>query len=137
MIRIKRGSETVEGKAKKLKWFIPAGTVLILAVVLLIVLVIGRRFRATTMKLLSFEGTVTLSDAHGRDVAAAEGKRLLDGNIVLLGRNSDMIKINGNRIEPAEIEASVKQVLGISWAAARGFEEAKTICLFLSQASIQ
>ncbi|HCA55853.1 MAG TPA: hypothetical protein DEO95_10365, partial [Ruminococcaceae bacterium] len=25
--------------------------------------------------------------------------------------------------EPAEIEASVKQVLGISWAAARGFEE--------------
>ena len=34
-----------------------------------------------------------------------------------------MIKINGNRIEPAEIEASVKQVLGIDWAAARGFEE--------------
>ncbi|MCR5652330.1 MAG: AMP-binding protein [Ruminococcus sp.] len=46
-----------------------------------------------------------------------------DGNYVLLGRSNDMIKINGNRIEPAEIEASVKQVLGIDWAAARGFEE--------------
>ena len=46
-----------------------------------------------------------------------------DGNYVLLGRTGDMIKINGNRIEPAEIEAAVKQVLGIDWAAARGFEE--------------
>ena len=46
-----------------------------------------------------------------------------DGNYVLLGRSNDMIKINGNRIEPAEIEASVKRVLGIDWAAARGFEE--------------
>ena len=46
-----------------------------------------------------------------------------DGNYVLLGRSGDMIKINGNRIEPAEIEAAVKQVLGIDWAAARGFEE--------------
>ncbi|MCR5693800.1 MAG: AMP-binding protein [Clostridia bacterium] len=46
-----------------------------------------------------------------------------NGNYVLLGRSGDMIKINGNRIEPAEIEAAVKQVLGIDWAAARGFEE--------------
>ncbi len=46
-----------------------------------------------------------------------------NGNYVLLGRSGDMIKINGNRIEPAEIEASVKQVLGIDWAAARGFED--------------
>lgn len=46
-----------------------------------------------------------------------------NGSYVLLGRSGDMIKINGNRIEPAEIEASVKQVLGIDWAAARGFEE--------------
>ena len=34
-----------------------------------------------------------------------------------------MIKINGNRIEPAEIEASIKQVLGIEWAAAKGFDD--------------
>ena len=46
-----------------------------------------------------------------------------NGNLVLLGRSGDMIKINGNRIEPAEIEAAVKQALGVSWAAARGFED--------------
>ncbi len=46
-----------------------------------------------------------------------------NGNYVLLGRSGDMIKINGNRIEPAEIEAAVKQALGIDWCAARGFED--------------
>ena len=46
-----------------------------------------------------------------------------NGNYVLLGRSGDMIKINGNRIEPAEIEAAVKQALNIDWCAARGFEE--------------
>ena len=46
-----------------------------------------------------------------------------NGNYVLLGRSGDMIKINGNRIEPAEIEAAVKQALGVTGAAARGFEE--------------
>ncbi len=46
-----------------------------------------------------------------------------NGNYVLLGRSGDMIKINGNRIEPAEIEAAVKQALGIDWAAARGFDD--------------
>ncbi|MBQ3264135.1 MAG: AMP-binding protein [Ruminococcus sp.] len=47
-----------------------------------------------------------------------------NGNYILLGRSGDMIKINGNRIEPAEIEAAVKQALGIEWAAVRGFEDA-------------
>ena len=46
-----------------------------------------------------------------------------DGHYVLLGRSGDMIKINGNRIEPAEIEAAIKQVLGIDWVAAKGIEE--------------
>ncbi len=46
-----------------------------------------------------------------------------NGNYVLLGRNNDMIKINGNRIEPAEIEAAVKEVIGATWVAARGFNE--------------
>ena len=45
-----------------------------------------------------------------------------NGNLILLGRSGDMIKINGNRIEPAEIEAAIKQVLGIDWVAARGFD---------------
>ncbi len=56
---------------------------------------------------------------HTGDLARKEA----DGNYVLLGRSGDMIKINGNRIEPAEIEAAVKQVLGIDWAAARGFDD--------------
>ena len=47
-----------------------------------------------------------------------------NGNYILLGRRGDMIKINGNRIEPAEIEAAVKEALGIKWCAVRGFEDA-------------
>ena len=60
------------------------------------------------------------------------GKKLPDGNLVLLGRSSDMIKINGNRIEPAEIEAVGKKVLGVDWCAARGFEEQlhAFVCLY-------
>ena len=33
------------------------------------------------------------------------GKRLPDGNIVVTGRINTMVKINGNRVEPEEIEA--------------------------------
>lgn len=55
-----------------------------------------------------------------------------DGNIVILGRKSNMIKINGNRIEPGEIEAAVKKVLGIDWAFAKGFvtPERSFICVY-------
>ena len=60
------------------------------------------------------------------------GKKLEDGNLVLLGRSTDMIKINGNRIEPAEIEAVGKKVLGVEWCAARGFEDPAHafVCLY-------
>lgn len=51
------------------------------------------------------------------------GQMDANGNLVLLGRNNDMIKINGNRIEPAEIEAAVRAVTGLSWVAAKGFSE--------------
>ena len=50
-------------------------------------------------------------------------RRNPDGSYVLLGRSGDMTKINGNRIEPAEIEAAVSQALGIKWVAARGFDD--------------
>ena len=56
---------------------------------------------------------------HTGDLATKDA----NDNYILLGRSGDMIKINGNRIEPAEIEAAVKQALGIDWCAARGFEE--------------
>ncbi len=49
------------------------------------------------------------------------GKRLPDGNVILMGRNDDMIKIAGNRIEPEEIAGAAKRVLGLGWAAAKGF----------------
>ena len=55
---------------------------------------------------------------HSGDLA----KQDENGNYILLGRKDDMIKINGNRIEPAEIEAAVKDELGIDWCAAKGFE---------------
>lgn len=51
------------------------------------------------------------------------GKWDEDGNLVLLGRTNDMIKINGNRIEPAEIEAAFKAVTDKDWCAVRGFEK--------------
>ena len=51
------------------------------------------------------------------------GRMLPDGNLVLVGRANDMIKIDGNRIEPAEIEAAFKRVTGKEWAAAKGFEK--------------
>ncbi len=56
-----------------------------------------------------------------------------DGNIIVLGRADDMVKINGNRVEPAEIENAAKRILGIDWAAVRTFTEEKgngTICLY-------
>ncbi len=56
---------------------------------------------------------------HSGDLARKDA----NGNYVLLGRSGDMIKINGNRIEPAEIEAAISNALGIGWAAARGFNE--------------
>lgn len=54
------------------------------------------------------------------------GVRLPDGNVVVKGRNDDMIKINGNRIEPAEIEATAKRTLNLNWACAKGFVTEKS-----------
>jgi acyl-coenzyme A synthetase/AMP-(fatty) acid ligase/acyl carrier protein len=58
---------------------------------------------------------------HTGDIAM----RLPDGNIVLQGRNDDMIKIMGNRIEPAEIEKVAKKVFQLDWAVAKGFVTAE------------
>lgn len=60
------------------------------------------------------------------------GKYLSDGNIVICGRTDDMVKINGNRVEPAEIEKAVKSALGVDWVAVRIFNEDKRnyICAY-------
>ena len=57
---------------------------------------------------------------------------LPDGNLAICGRRSDMIKINGNRIEPAEIEAAIRSILKIDWCAVRGFvsNEHSFICAY-------
>ena len=36
-----------------------------------------------------------------------------EGNLVIVGRVNDMVKINGNRVEPAEIESVFKRLTGI------------------------
>ncbi|MBP5468536.1 MAG: AMP-binding protein, partial [Candidatus Riflebacteria bacterium] len=61
--------------------------------------------------------------------------RLPDGNFVLDGRSNDMIKINGNRIEPAEIEAAFKKITGVHWCAAKGIQEKRRsyVCLYYNE----
>ena len=51
------------------------------------------------------------------------GKQLPDGSFMILGRIDDMIKVNGNRVEPGEIEKVMKDVLGLSWAAVKVFTD--------------
>lgn len=65
---------------------------------------------------------------HTGDIA----KKLPDGNYMLLGRCNEMIKISGNRVEPAEVETAVKKVLGIDWCVAKGFTVGKStfICAY-------
>ena len=60
------------------------------------------------------------------------GRLLEDGSIVLSGRADDMVKINGNRVEPAEIEEVVKNAFGISWAAAKVVDKNghKSVCAY-------
>ena len=52
------------------------------------------------------------------------GKRLPDGNIVYLNRIDWMVKINGQRVEPGEIEAKLRKIEGIADAAVKDFTDA-------------
>ena len=63
------------------------------------------------------------------------GTMTAEGDVVLLGRSDDMVKINGNRVEPAEIEAAAKKVLGVSWCAARAFikPDRSYICVYYKE----
>lgn len=44
-----------------------------------------------------------------------------DGNLVYLNRNDWMVKINGQRVEPGEIEQAIKHIDGITNALVKGF----------------
>ena len=63
------------------------------------------------------------------------GTMTAEGDVVLLGRSDDMVKINGNRVEPAEIEAAAKKVLGVPWCAARAFikPDRSYICVYYKE----
>lgn len=55
-----------------------------------------------------------------------------DGNYFVIGRYDDMIKINGNRVEPVEIENRVAELTGLSKVIAKGFkiDNRTFICLY-------
>jgi amino acid adenylation domain-containing protein len=48
-------------------------------------------------------------------------RRLPDGNLVYLNRRDWMVKINGQRVEPGEIEAVIKDTPGVADAAVKDF----------------
>ena len=52
------------------------------------------------------------------------GRRLPDGNILYINRKDWMIKINGQRVEPGEIEAGLRALDGIKDAAVKDFTDA-------------
>ncbi len=56
---------------------------------------------------------------HTNDLA----RRDESGLYYVIGRRDDMFKINGNRIEPAEIERRVREATGLEQVVARGFTE--------------
>lgn len=68
---------------------------------------------------------------HSGDLA----KRNEDGKLIICGRLNDMVKINGNRVEPGEIEGVAKKVLKTDWAAARIFDDGNRvfICLYYTE----
>lgn len=53
-----------------------------------------------------------------------------NGLYYLKGRMDDMVKIDGNRIEPAEIEAVFKQLTGLNNAVVKGFEAEGIVALY-------
>ena len=59
-------------------------------------------------------------------------KKDANGNMVICGRLNDMVKINGNRVEPGEIENVAKKVLGIDFAACRIIDDGNRvfICVY-------
>lgn len=74
-----------------------------------------------------FRGYINMPEETGRVLrdgifhSGDMGRRLPDGNIAVTGRLNTMVKINGNRVEPGEIEAAMRRIPGILNAAVRDF----------------
>ncbi|WP_026511208.1 non-ribosomal peptide synthetase [Butyrivibrio sp. LC3010] len=60
------------------------------------------------------------------------GRITPEGELLILGRNDDMVKINGNRVEVSEIEEVAKRVTGLEWVGAKAFVTEKNafVCLY-------
>lgn len=61
-----------------------------------------------------------------------------NGNLTIHGRMDDMVKINGNRVDPSEIEAAAKDILQLNWCAAKAFVEEKRsyICFYYTDEQV-
>ncbi len=62
-----------------------------------------------------------------------------DGNLIFLGRNDFQVKINGQRIEPGEIEAALSALEGVDSAAVVAREDEagrRTLCAFYTGTSM-
>lgn len=59
-------------------------------------------------------------------------RRDANGDFYVVGRFDDMIKINGNRVEPVEIETHIKHLTGLEQVVAKGFSnpDRSYICLY-------
>lgn len=60
------------------------------------------------------------------------GRILPNGDLLIMGRSDDMVKINGNRVEVTEIEEVAKRVTGLSWVGAKAFvtDSSAYVCLY-------
>ena len=79
-----------------------------------------------------FRGYLNQQEENDKAFICIDGKKFFrtrdfarrgeDGLLYVLGRADDMVKINGNRVEPAEVETALKKVLGTKVVAVKAFE---------------
>ena len=87
-----RHSQTSGGHLiMKKKPLIAAVSAIVLIAVIAIIFALRGRMTASTMRINQIEGTVTLTDANGKDQTPTVGKRLQDGNILATQESSKAV----------------------------------------------